>query len=73
MAPAPLTPAHAPEPVSPGTGSTARPVLLSIDPTTSMVVGWLNDPIPHPPCEDAVATHVTLGYSIQAALCIWQN
>lgn len=73
MAPAPIAPAHTPEPVSPGTTSNARPVLLSIDPPTNMVVGWLDDPIPHPLGEDAVAIHATLGHSVQAALCVWQN
>lgn len=73
MAPSPAIPSRTPEPASPNGSSSVRPVLLSIEPTTTMIVGWIND---HPPAIAPAASlpvHATLGESVQAAHCVWRN
>lgn len=73
MAPAPALPSPMPEPVSPGGTSSVRPILLSIEPPTTMVVGWINEPARAFEPAALGPVHATLGLSIQAALCIWRT
>lgn len=73
MAPAPAVPSPAPKPATPVGSSSVRPILLSVEPPTLMVLGWTNEFACVPTPAAFAPAHASLGHSIQAALCIWRT
>ncbi len=73
MSPAPGVPDREPAPARPSDSGSNRPIVLGIEPTTEMVVGWV-DALPAVSAAlDGAPVHVLLGKSVQAAHCVWRT
>ncbi|MBX3316266.1 MAG: hypothetical protein KF902_05320 [Phycisphaeraceae bacterium] len=73
IAPAPAAPTPSQDPAAPP-HNTPRPVVIAVEPTTEMTIGWLDTSArPVATFFSHLPAHATLGSNAQAALCIWRT